>query len=130
MNYKYWDDSAFGSKVDIIAPGVGIRGPTNGDNTNYIRNSGCSAASALTAATMAIYVGYEGITDNTGEVYKRLEVNQLEGAIDGVPPWTPNKFLNIGYGNAARGNHPYAGVKERITAKRAENVMRVGESEL
>lgn len=57
-----------------------------------------------------------------------------EEFIDDVPDGTPDRFLNIGYGNPLRGKHPYAGVtppaaKKPRTAKE-EVGKRVGGREM
>lgn len=93
------------------APGQELYVAQYNDIHGYSATSGTSEATALGSGASALVVSYEGLNDNTAEVYKRLEQNALVGAMTDVKPGLPNLFLQTGIGNPGRVDpHPYAGV--------------------
>ncbi len=93
--------SNFGSKVDLIAPGVGITSDwlvssTNKAGVNTI--SGTSMASPHVAGVAARYLS-TAPTSTPAEVRNALVGAATTGVVSGVPALTVNKLLFIGKDN-------------------------------
>ncbi|KAL9105419.1 MAG: hypothetical protein Q9227_009412 [Pyrenula ochraceoflavens] len=108
--YTYWEKSNWGSKVDIIAPGVNP--PTAGwkNDDDYVTGwSGTSQACPVVSAIAAYFISYEGINNNVPLVQQRILANVLYNKISGVKTSQPNRLAMTGIGLPKDPRVPYVG---------------------
>jgi hypothetical protein len=83
---------AYGSGVDLFAPGVGISVPDSTGNTGYFTGTGTSYASPITAGTVAILL-QRFPTMTPAQVSAWLAANATDGALTLHGTGSPNRLL-------------------------------------
>lgn len=106
-SYKKWvksnsRGSNWGSRVDMIGPGVDIWSASNDNDSGVKKDSGTSMATPWVSGVAAIFLGYEPIQAQAQLVRSRLMSNQLVGVVTGFDDKTDNHLINSGINNPDR----------------------------
>ena len=84
--------SAFGTCVDLFAPGSAITSAWNTSNTASATSSGTSMAAPHVTGTAALFLA-GNLTATPAQVKTAINNGATVGVLSGVPPGTPNRLL-------------------------------------
>jgi subtilisin family serine protease len=108
--FKFSEHSDWGPKVAIIAPSEFIESSCNTGDDQVNTRSGTSYAAPIVAGIMSIFVSFEHLWGDVGQVRDRLMRNSLVNVVTNVPGGTTNRFVQSGIHNTHKSDQvPYDG---------------------
>ncbi|KAL9079914.1 MAG: hypothetical protein Q9157_001253 [Trypethelium eluteriae] len=117
--YQFYDYSAYGDDIDIIAPGKTIKVAIASDNNAIHFLAGNSFASPIVTSVLSNFMGHEGLTNDPKTVRKRMLDNSIRNVITKLPPSTivgrrrlvktPNRLISIPTNRDHPRGPPYIG---------------------